>query len=539
MPADLPEDTSRRDDRPARVFCPAMPSRHGPHWWVDRYRDSIDPISFALIAATTGLVAVASWDLAGDDAHITYRYAFNLASGQGFVYNPGEWLLGTTAPGYGLLLALLGLPSPAAIPTISSVLTTFGLMAAGVGLYVYAAQSGERLVGLLAGLFFVASPMLQPAWGLETFFQLGLLVWAFTLYRLEHLTATAILLAVASLVRPDSLLAAGVIGLHYLATRKTVPWRAVAAGAAVLIPFLALSWAFYGSPVTGTLEAKLAQRDWGVWPQFLPGTLEVLGGPVFDLLSIEGPDHPWLSSANLPNVSRYVALGLLGLVAVVTRYRMWTLPLAWVALYAVAYQALDVPWYWWYQSPLILGLMILAATGAAGLVEIAVSGARRVPRLATRYPVAGTLSLLVLLILAPGFYTQLDHMRNTPPPAEREIYQATAKWLRDKTPPDAAVGYDEIGFVGYYSRRRLVDPLGLVTRGGADAIRHGDYFAAYREHRPDYIIMAAPRSDGTSWKWSSLADDPWLSRNYGEVTRITEGDLSTRIFARPGVVDKP
>ena len=33
-----------------------------------------------------------------DDAYITYRYARNLATGRGFVYNPGEAVMGTTAP---------------------------------------------------------------------------------------------------------------------------------------------------------------------------------------------------------------------------------------------------------------------------------------------------------------------------------------------------------------------------------------------------------------------------------------------------------
>ena len=40
-----------------------------------------------------------------DDGYITYRYADNLARGRGFVFNPGEPVLGTSAPGYGLLLA--------------------------------------------------------------------------------------------------------------------------------------------------------------------------------------------------------------------------------------------------------------------------------------------------------------------------------------------------------------------------------------------------------------------------------------------------
>src|SRR5688572_11448166 len=41
-----------------------------------------------------------------DDAYITFRYARNIATGVGFVYNAGERVLGTTTPAYALLLAL-------------------------------------------------------------------------------------------------------------------------------------------------------------------------------------------------------------------------------------------------------------------------------------------------------------------------------------------------------------------------------------------------------------------------------------------------
>lgn len=44
-----------------------------------------------------------------DDAYITFRYARNLVEDAGFVYNPGEHVLGTTTPLYTLLLAGLSL----------------------------------------------------------------------------------------------------------------------------------------------------------------------------------------------------------------------------------------------------------------------------------------------------------------------------------------------------------------------------------------------------------------------------------------------
>ena len=48
--------------------------------------------------------------------------AANLAAGHGFVYNPGEWHLGSTAALYGMMLAALGwLFGPDRIPAMSGV----------------------------------------------------------------------------------------------------------------------------------------------------------------------------------------------------------------------------------------------------------------------------------------------------------------------------------------------------------------------------------------------------------------------------------
>ena len=58
-----------------------------------------------------------------DDAYITFRYARNLADGLGLVYNPGEWVLGTTAPLWAIVLAggyRLGLTD---LPWLSTVLS--------------------------------------------------------------------------------------------------------------------------------------------------------------------------------------------------------------------------------------------------------------------------------------------------------------------------------------------------------------------------------------------------------------------------------
>src|SRR5262245_50848593 len=52
------------------------------------------------------IVAWQTIPLPAEDAYITFRYARNLASGNGLVYNPGEWVMGFSSPSWTLWNAL-------------------------------------------------------------------------------------------------------------------------------------------------------------------------------------------------------------------------------------------------------------------------------------------------------------------------------------------------------------------------------------------------------------------------------------------------
>ena len=103
---------------------------------------------------------------------------------------------------------------------------------------------------------------------------------------------------------------------------------------------------------------------------------------------------------------------------------------------------------------------IVISAGAAVSV-----GARLVTRRAS-WP-----GLVVALVVAAGLiwptlrYSMAD-ARSFPNGAER-AYASLGRWFAVNTPPDASVGYLEIGIIGYHSRRTIIDPLGLVNPGVA------------------------------------------------------------------------
>src|SRR5579864_960227 len=64
--------------------------------------------SLPIAILTLGIRTIGHYTLpVYDDAFITFRYAKNLVEGFGFVYNPHEWVLGLTTPGFGLFSALI------------------------------------------------------------------------------------------------------------------------------------------------------------------------------------------------------------------------------------------------------------------------------------------------------------------------------------------------------------------------------------------------------------------------------------------------
>ena len=145
-----------------------------------------------------------------DDAFITFRYARNLLNGDGFVFNPGQHVLGTTTPLYTVLLALLaGLTHTTnypwlalAVNTLADAATCLLLVALGEAL------TGRRAVGLGAALLWAIAPMSVTfaVGGMETSVFILLLVATAYWYLTGRSRWAALSAGLLLLTRPDGLL---------------------------------------------------------------------------------------------------------------------------------------------------------------------------------------------------------------------------------------------------------------------------------------------------------------------------------------------
>ncbi len=215
-----------------------------------------------------------------DDAFIAFRYARNLGDGYGLVFNPGfEAVEGYTNFLWVLLLG--GLHVITRLPPHVS--ANFLSVGCGIALWALTVwfcwrHAGDQPWLVLIPALWLALSRSFAVWctsGLETkLFEL--LVVAAVLRGVEEVECRdprwwrpALLLALATLTRPDGLLIAAVFfAVRFVceAAQRSLRIRAVALGAAVFVTVVGLHLlfrlAYYGDLMPNTYYAKLGGSSW-------------------------------------------------------------------------------------------------------------------------------------------------------------------------------------------------------------------------------------------------------------------------------------
>ena len=122
-----------------------------------------------------------------DDPFITYRYAQNLAQGDGFVYNSDQRVLSTTTPLFAILLALLA-NIWSEIPHLANLIGSFSIALGGLFLWDLGQSWKTPLVGWTGLLLYPTFPLLLSTIGSETPLYLALCLGAFAFYARKQLT---------------------------------------------------------------------------------------------------------------------------------------------------------------------------------------------------------------------------------------------------------------------------------------------------------------------------------------------------------------
>jgi hypothetical protein len=423
-----------------------------------------------------------------DDSYITYRYARDILAGQGFVFNPGEHVLGTTTPLYTALMVLGGALSggtQAPFPQNAMWLNAFADGIVCLLLLRIGRRLGFRFAGVGAALVWAIAPfsVTFAIGGLETSLFVLLLVGTACAHLENRHYLTMLLAALALLTRPDALIFIGMLGLDRF-------WQVVQEGRqkrlsishllVELLVFLVpvLGWLifaslYFGSPVPHSIAAKTLAYRLSPESGFVR-LLQHYATPFLENLTF---GVLWIGVGLVLHPFLYLVGGLR---ALRENRRVWPW-LAYPWLYFAVFSLANPLIFRWYMTPPLPAYYLFILGGAEVLLlSIAAAIAKKTsgPK-GTAAPHLGLVAQLLitfLVVLTPTLLSlrdwqiHPDHGLDRPAPSMawyqlELLYRQAADILApeiqqngDRIPVLAA---GDVGVLGFYTGARILDTVGL------------------------------------------------------------------------------
>jgi hypothetical protein len=407
-----------------------------------------------------------------DDSWIHLHFARNIVEGTGFSYNPGTPVAGSTAPAWTLVLAMAAaLFGPSlAVAKLVGVLATIGAaVVTRRAAIAWGAAPAEALAVAVALLW--SGPI---AWGALSGMEVplaALLVAAVLLLDARNRTGwVALLAALAVLARPEALLLVPLLAF----SRQFDPRRLavlIATCAVLLAPAVWFSLTTVGAPVPGSVAAK-----------------------------VEGGLLGWLGGVPEPSVRALVG-------------RPWEYARAWIVWLGTTHWLLPlalVPGFW-LASRACRPLGIAALALVAHPLGMALLAPYRDPSFQEgRY--SAHLLPLALVLVALGIGATGRWRRGAivayltvalvmlVPAADRYAWGVQninamqvhlGRWVDTHLPPTSRLAVNDIGAIAYFSRRSVIDLMGLVTPEILPYRRQGErgVIRYLTEQCPDFVIV--------------------------------------------------
>ena len=426
----------------------------------------------------TALIVLYVWRLAGgapDDMYITYRYAWNLSHGEGFVFNPGERVFGDTEPGLGLILAGLHAVTRVPIHLLGSAVFGLSLLSLAVLVWLESRSRGLRLEAALGGTLVVSSSAVWVSQGSAAAMVLALLAAA-ALWAERRPALSGLLAGAAVWCRPDAVLGVALLGVLLWIGRRRFPLRwSIAAGTGILAGVLA-AWTWFGTPVPLTFEAKRLMDE---------ARQESTAG----LVGFWGRGSQLLSTHWRPAWLPVVALGIAGIWPILQKggRALRTVVLYGLAV-AIAYPLLGVPFFSWYIIPTQVAVLY-GLCGLCGALGRGISDRAPLRRRPFQRRAALTVAALALAVpLASPFLGTINFWRWPDFGGRYATYREAGLWIREHSSPEDRIAFGEIGNLAYWSQRPVDDMMGLVTPRALPYVAADDSIGTFRALRPDLWI---------------------------------------------------
>jgi hypothetical protein len=459
-----------------------------------------------VLAAAVRVYVEQSTGFQFDDAWITYRYAENLAAGNGFVYNTGEYVEGSTAPLLVLLLSLfrwLGI----SIPTASLALSIPASMAL---LYLVwriceprIGQFGASIAVVVLG--FSPSLVIASVSGMETTLFIALLLLASVAYRDDRPLLLGSAIAALALTRID-----GLVFLPALVATEFWSWyrdrgganrsiriallcRSIGTAALLLLPWIVFALCYFGDVVPNSIWAKLAlYRQAGMDVTARSMIIEAM-------LTLGNQSQPMLE----------VPVVLAALLWTLIRARREAVLALWFLAYAAFFLSGPVHMHPWYYTPFqaIAAILVVLCLGEWWHL---------VPwhlNLQKPWRAAGVAFALMAMVLGS--------MQSS---ARAATYQAfynsahinLANYIAAQSRAEDTVYAWDVGYIGAISSRRVLDFVGIVSPEVIPYNHRENYVGVLKTWRPQWAVIGY-----YGHAYRRILDDPWFRSSYVLVHRNT------------------
>jgi 4-amino-4-deoxy-L-arabinose transferase-like glycosyltransferase len=449
-------------------------------------------LSFMLVA---GYVLVAGEGFPLDDSWIHQTYARNLAERGEWAFVPGEPSAASTSPLYTVLLSigyLLNLPYS---------IWTHGLGAIALGITALLMMRLIRwqfpnlsYAPIVGGLFTLTTWhfVWAAASGMETIiFSMFTVLLIYLAWRELHEPDTStiargimfgICSALTTLTRPEGVLLVAIIGLIFLIIQPQGSFRHVVVYGIVSLltfliiisPYLLLNYQLTGGILPNTATAKFQQHAILLQLPYLTRIqsllIPILAGGQFLLI---------------PGTLIYV--WMIRHKATPKQAVLWLLPVIWgIAL--IGLYAARLPAGYQHGRYVIPALPSIVLVGTLGtLYAIQTFKYSLLPRVVSRALLASALlaSIAFTVALAPSIYRTDVSIIN-------EEMVASAKWIDDNIPQDDLLAIHDIGAVGYFTPRPMLDIAGLVSPEVAPIVDDDEALWSLMQERDARYLMAFP-----------------------------------------------
>lgn len=375
-----------------------------------------------------------------EDAYITFAFARNLTEGDGFTYNLGHPIYGTTTPLFALLMVPWMLISYE--PALGA--TMLGLLAVIGGLFfMYRSlarwEHWTALIPLAVSLPLIAEDMS----GMETPFLFLFLAGAWWSYMKGNPLWTGVFCGLLLWTRIDSVVFVAIMFFLYF-NRPNVLW--FLAGLAIYLPWLVFAQFYFGSVLPFTVTAKIVAYGTGV------ENLPMHFGRMVSYFTV-----PYLLAfiACLPYISK--------------KY----MPLVW-------FFVLETTFLCYSGATFFDRYLYLPMVSSALLIGTAISN---LPKPSWR--TAGVVVFILLTFSRSDleYFKSLQQNRN-------EHLREIGMWLNKNTSTDTTLQLEPLGYMGFYADRFVYDEVGLVTPAVVELHRQkigAENF--YKYLKTDYVIL--------------------------------------------------